>query len=136
MRLKFSPEKMKIRIVIFFNYWLPPILWAALIFSLSGVPNLNSGLEAFWDVFLRKLVHATEFGVLFLLLFRAWRGYDFKFWPAWFLSLILAAGYAFLDEFHQLFVLERQGKFFDIFIDSLGILFCAAIILFFKLRKK
>lgn len=118
------------------NYWLPPILWAGLIFSLSGVPNLNSGLEAFWDVFLRKLAHATEFGVLFLLLFRAWRGSDFKFWPVWFLSLILAVGFAFSDEFHQLFVAERQGKLFDVFIDSLGVLFVALVIFLLRLEKK
>ncbi len=120
----------------FLNYWLPPILWAALIFSLSGVPNLNSGFVAFWDVFLRKIAHAAEFGVLFLLLFRAWRGSDFKFWPAWFLSLILAVLFAFSDEFHQLFVPDRQGKLFDVFVDSLGVLFGGAAVLFFKLRKK
>lgn len=120
----------------FLFYWLPPVLWAALIFSLSGVPNLNSGLEAFWDVFLRKLAHAGEFGILAALLFRAFRGYNFNFWKSLIFSFILAVAYAFLDEFHQLFVVDRQGKLFDVFIDSLGVLLAGVAVLFFKLRKK
>jgi len=121
---------MKIGKIIF--YWLPPILWAGLIFSLSGVPNLNSGLEAFWDVFLRKLAHATEFGIPVLFLFRAFRGYNFSFWKSLIFSFFLAVAFAFSDEFHQLFVIDRQGKLFDVLIDSLGILLINFLIVFWN----
>lgn len=129
-------EIMQMKFIKFFNFWLPPIFWASLIFSLSGMPNLNSGLAAFWDVFLRKLAHATEFGILAVLIFRAFRGYNLGFWKSWALGLILAVAYAFLDEFHQLFVFERQGKLFDVFVDGLGVIFIGAIIFLFYLTKK
>lgn len=122
-------------LIKFFKYWSPVLLWAGIIFSLSATPNLNSGLAAFWDIFWRKLAHAGEFGILAFLIFRALRGYDYKFWPALAISAFLSLGYAFLDEYHQLFVPMRQGKLFDVFIDSLGIVFAGFLILFFSRRQ-
>ena len=106
----------------FLIYWLPVILWAGGIFYLSGVPNLNSGLPVFWDVFWRKLAHATEFGVLNLLLFRALFGYGVSFKKALWWSLILTILYAISDELHQYFVPLRQARWQDIGQDSLGAL--------------
>ena len=54
------------------NLWLPVVLWAALIFTFSSIPSLGTGLGT-WDLVLRKLAHAAEFGVLGALLFRALR---------------------------------------------------------------
>ena len=48
----------------------PPLALMGLIFFLSSISDLNSGLGA-WDLFLRKCAHMTEFGVLFLLWWRA-----------------------------------------------------------------
>jgi len=47
--------------------WRHLVAWAALIFALSSVPDLNSGLGG-WDLVLRKLAHATEYGILGALL--------------------------------------------------------------------
>ncbi|KKS65576.1 MAG: VanZ family protein [Parcubacteria group bacterium GW2011_GWA1_42_7] len=119
----------------FLKYILPVSVWAGIIYSLSATPNLNSGLAAFWDVFWRKLAHAGEFSILTFLLFRAFRGYDYKFRSALAISVFLSLGYAFLDEFHQLFVPMRMGKLFDVFIDILGIVFAAFVIIWIKFRK-
>jgi len=50
--------------------WLPVLAWAALIFALSSVPSLSTGL-GLWDLVLRKLAHAGEYAVLGALLARA-----------------------------------------------------------------
>ena len=48
----------------------PPLLLMGLIFFLSAQPDLNSGLGT-WDTVLRKLAHMAEFGLLWLLWWRA-----------------------------------------------------------------
>ncbi len=113
----------------FAKYWSPAILWAIMIFYLSSVPGLNSGLDVFWDVFLRKLAHASEFGILAVLIFFAWRGYEIKFKKALIWSLVLAIVYAALDEIHQSFVPMREARLRDVGVDSLGALFVSALIL-------
>ena len=80
--------------------WLPVVAWAALIFALSSVPDLGTGLGT-WDLVLRKLAHAAEYAVLGLLLVRAVRR------PG--LALALGALYAVSDEIHQQFVEGRRG---------------------------
>ncbi len=114
-------------------YWLPVFLWAGLIFYLSNVPGLNSGLAIFWDVFWRKLAHALEFAILNFLVFRALRGYGLGFYQALFWGLFLAIFYAFSDEAHQYFVLEREARLRDVGIDSLGVILASGFL--FLLRK-
>ena len=119
----------------FIKYWLPVIFWAGLIFYFSSVPNLSSGLAAFWDVFLRKIAHAGIFGVLFLLVFIAFYfGHKISFKKALIWSLVLAVAYAFSDEAHQYFVPERQARLLDVGFDSLGIFLVGFIVIYFKKR--
>lgn len=123
---------MQLKMVKFLKYWLPVILWAGLIFYLSNVPNLNSGLVAFWDVFLRKLAHAGEFGILNFLIFRGLRGYEVSFKNALILAFASSILYTFFDEAHQYFVAERQARIKDAGIDSLGVGSISLIIIFLK----
>jgi VanZ family protein len=92
--------------------WAPVVLWAALIFAFSSVPDLGTGLGT-WDLVLRKLAHAAEFAVLGGLLLRALRDE----------RAALAAGiaYAASDELHQHFVPGRVGSPLDVLIDSVGV---------------
>ena len=53
-----------------FTVWLPVIAWAAVIFTLSSIPSLSTGLGT-WDTILRKGAHLTEYAVLGGLLYRA-----------------------------------------------------------------
>jgi len=117
----------------FIIYWLPPILWAGGIFYLSGISGLASDMSVFWDVFWRKLFHATEFGILNLLLFRALWGYQMKMDKAIILSFILTALYAVSDEFHQYFVPSRECRLRDMGLDILGAM--AAAVIIFLLRR-
>ena len=93
--------------------WLPVLVWAGVIFTLSSIPSLNSGLGG-WDYVLRKLAHMAEYAILALLLVRATGSY------AW--AFALAVAYACTDEVHQLFVRGRHGSPLDVGIDAIGVL--------------
>jgi VanZ family protein len=93
-------------------WWALVFAWAVLIFTLSSIPDLGTGLGG-WDLGLRKLAHAAEFAVLGFLLARA-------VGPGR-LALGLGIAYAVSDELHQHFVPGRQGSPFDVAIDAVGV---------------
>jgi VanZ family protein len=95
------------------NLWLPVVLWAALIFTLSAIPGLGTGLGT-WDLVLRKLAHAAEYAVLGALLVRALQREP--------LAILVGSAYAVTDEVHQAFVPGRQGAVVDVLIDAVGVL--------------
>jgi len=97
----------------FLKAWGPVIVWAGVIFALSSVPSLNSGLGT-WDDVLRKCAHVTEYAILGFLLVRA-TGRELP-------ALLLGVVYAASDEFHQHFVHGRHGSPVDVLIDSVGLL--------------
>ena len=92
--------------------WAPVLLWAAVIFALSSLSDLGTGLGT-WDLVLRKIAHAGEFAVLGALLLRALR----EDVPA----LALGIAYAATDELHQHFVPGRVGSPLDVVIDAVGV---------------
>jgi VanZ family protein len=94
------------------THWLPVVLWAALIFTLSSIPSLSTGLGT-WDLILRKCAHATEYAVLAVLLVRALE----REAPA----LALGVLYAASDEVHQAFVRGRHASPIDVAIDTVGL---------------
>jgi VanZ family protein len=98
--------------------WGPAVAWAALIFILSSIPDLGTGLGG-WDVLLRKLAHAAEFAILGALLVRALRR------PGW--AVALGIAYAVSDELHQSFVPGRQGSALDVALDSVGVVLGAVL---------
>jgi len=105
----------------FLRNWGPAIAWAALIFSLSSIPSLHSGFAC--DFLLRKMAHVTEYFVLTFLLYRALKN-SFGL-QGFYLTAVLASIsllYAISDEFHQIFVVGREGCPRDVLIDSLGII--------------
>lgn len=100
--------------------WLPAALWAGLIFAFSAMPDLQSGLPQ--DFFLRKVAHAVEFGVLTLLVARAFRHaerWDAKRALAG--AFVVSVLYAFSDELHQMFVPGRSAALRDVGVDAIGI---------------
>jgi len=99
--------------------WLPVLVWAGVIFALSSIPSLNSGLGT-WDFVLRKCAHMTEYAILAVLLVRATGSY------AW--AFALAVAYAATDEVHQLFVRGRHGSAVDVAIDALGAVIGLAVV--------
>ncbi len=99
----------------------PPLALMALIFALSAQPDLNSGLGS-WDTVLRKLAHMGEFGLLWLLWWRALgHGHPLP-------SVLITLAYAASDELHQTFVDGRVGSPVDVAIDAAGVGIAGALV--------
>ena len=88
------------------------LVWAALIFALSSVPDLGTGLGT-WDLVFRKIAHAGEYAVLGALLARATGRTG--------LAFALGTLYAVSDEIHQSLVPGRLGSPLDVAIDAAGV---------------
>ena len=141
----------------FVRYWMPVIVWMALIFlgstdmlsaehtSCFLVPFLRwidpqisfAALNAI-QLGIRKLGHLTEYAILAMLLWRALRGgtrwqmqMSILFLIAWVACAIFAAS----DEFHQSFVPSRMSSPHDVIIDICGALIGLAICWAFARRK-
>lgn len=99
----------------------PPLALMALIFVLSAQPDLGTGLGTI-DLIGRKLVHATEYGLLFVLWLRALG------WRAPWAAALIAIAYAASDELHQTFVDGRHGTPVDVLIDSVGVAVAALVL--------
>jgi VanZ family protein len=142
----------------YIRFWLPVILWMCFIFWMStdtfSSENTSSWVEAILYLFfpgisaqtvdlihtlLRKLGHVTEYFILGLLLFRAFRGETSKKWSwRWtVLALLFVVCYAASDEFHQSFSLAREASVTDVGIDTLGgILSQIAVAFTFSRRER
>lgn len=136
-------------------YWLPPLAWMAAIFyfSTDSFSGENTG-SLLYDIFhfvfpsltyeqfrpihfvIRKVAHFTEYGLLALLLFRAFRSGDAVRWQwrwavgAWLLVVV----YALTDEYHQTFVASRTGTINDSMVDILG--GTTALVVLWLIRRK
>jgi len=105
----------------------PPLALMGLIWLGSAQPDLSSGLGAI-DFAGRKLVHATEFGLLWWLWHRALG------WERPGAAAVIALGWAGIDEYHQTFVDGRHGTPVDAAIDAFGVL--VAWVLDGRLRRR
>jgi VanZ family protein len=129
------------------NYWLPPIVWAAVILIAStdlfsgsntagvlqriavtifGYRLAPATLETL-NHLVRKGAHLTEYGILSALTFRALRSEkqvrgEKRSWnPRWAIgAIVLAACIASIDEIHQSFVPSRTGTWHDAILDAAG----------------
>jgi VanZ family protein len=104
----FSAEH-TLRIIIPLLHWLLPFA------SQNMLELLHFGI--------RKAAHITEFGMFSAAVFHGIRGEC----PGWriewaVMALLIAAGYAGLDEWHQSFVPTRGARIGDVLIDSTGAL--------------
>jgi len=137
------------------KYWAPPIIWMSTIFlfSTDAFSGDNTG-SLLWKVvifiypgatremfnsihfFVRKAGHFTEYAILALLLFRAFRSGSRERWrfrwafSSWFVAFL----YASLDEYHQTFTRRRTGSVYDSLIDASGAA-TALVLLWFLSRR-
>ncbi len=124
----------------FARYWLPALAWTALVLWASSdtfsAENTGSILEAVvtfvvgglkpetfeaLHFLIRKSAHFTEYGILGLMWFRAWRGGRKGHQWRWALAGIgIALATAITDEVHQSFVPSRTGSARDVLLDLTG----------------
>jgi VanZ family protein len=102
------------------KYWVPPVVWAAVIFFFSSLASVKT-TEIYWqDFLLKKTAHMIEYGVFAGLLYRAFRSSSKTAAEALFLSLLIAVLYAASDEVHQLFTPGREPTVRDVVFDIIG----------------
>jgi VanZ family protein len=128
---------------VFLKFWLPALLWMALIFTASSDTHSYEHSSRFFEPLLhwlfpempqpeverihhvfRKCAHLTEYAILALLLWRALHVSKNQLpawsWPKVGGTLLLVFLYAASDEFHQSFVPTRTPLVSDVFIDTAG----------------
>ena len=129
------------RLIRNFRYWVPVLLWMSFIFWMStGIfsadntsliiepilhflkPSMAPEKVALIHGAIRKLGHVTEYFILGILLFRAFRcgSKELLIWRWAFYSMLVVVLYAVSDEFHQSFVSTRTASLIDVGIDTLG----------------
>lgn len=104
------------------KFYLPPVLWAGLIFWNSSRPNVNIPKLGFQNV--DKIAH---FGVYFILGYLIVRAITAEKtlkigWKKNLLILLIGVLYAASDEFHQLFVPGRSADLADWIADLVGVI--------------
>ncbi len=99
------------------SLWVPPLLYAALIFHFSSEPNPLPQLTAHvWD----KWLHLVEYGGLGLLVSRALLGEGMTRARAVLVAVLVASAYAASDEWHQALVPSRSSDALDWVADAIG----------------
>ena len=121
-------------------HWVPVTLWLSFIFLMSTgtfsaentatvvgavigffFPGLSPDTAELVHEMVRKAAHVTEYFILGLLLFRAFRapGEGWRWRYALFATVGVAL-WALGDEFHQSFVATRTASLVDVGIDTTG----------------
>jgi VanZ family protein len=120
--------------------WVQPLAWACVISILSTdefssdhtsrfitpvlhwlFPRASAQTLELMHFFIRKMAHVTEYFIFSILLFHGVRGKDRGWklrWAIW--AVVIAGGYASLDEFHQVFVPSRHASPWDALLDTTG----------------
>jgi VanZ family protein len=88
----------------------------------SILPFLSEGGFQSLHFLIRKAGHFTEYAILALLLYRAFRYRSATHWKrSWaFSALLIVAIYALSDEYHQAFTAMRTASIYDSLIDIAG----------------
>ena len=147
-----------VRAAQFTKYFLPVLLWMALIFGGSthlGAsrntsriigpvlrwfnPNVTDETIRRIQFAIRKCGHAVEYAILCLLVWRALRhrhstpttGWSWKHARQ---AVLISALYAATDEFHQSFVISRESSLWDVLLDTAGA--AGAIFLLWRIGRK
>jgi VanZ family protein len=120
--------------------WWPAIVWAIAISGFSTgaftsentsriiipilhflFPHASPDTLAFMHHIIRKCAHFTEYFIFSLLILRGFRAGEKGTRLRWaLLTILIVAGYASLDEFHQSFVPGRTPAVTDVLIDTTG----------------
>lgn len=122
------------------RWWWPALAWAAVIAAFSTDPFSSTHTSriivpllhwlfpawpgrtlALWHHYIRKAAHVSEYFLLSLFLVRAIRAGRGGWRLAWAgTAVAIAAGWAAIDEVHQMYVPSRGPSIRDVLIDVSG----------------
>lgn len=105
----------------FLKYWLPTLLWAFLIFNMSGRSSIHT-TDVYWQDFVfKKTAHFIEYFIFAVLIYRSLKNTTgFSKEKILILSFVITVFYAASDEFHQSFIPGREPRIRDVVIDAIG----------------
>lgn len=137
--------------------FVPAVLWMGMIYIFSDQPADLSTEESFglatqiveiyagfsggmegpeqleWSLaiepILRKAAHMSEYALLAVLLYPAFKRLHISYRRAALFSLLICVLYSCTDEWHQTFVFGRSGSIRDVIIDTLGAAAALSVIL-------
>lgn len=105
------------------NRWLPPFIWAVVIFLFSSYPTTRAS-EIHWkDFIVKKTAHIVEYAILTTLSYRALKMSGVEKKKAGYFSIFVSMLYGLTDEFHQSFTPGRDPQPRDVFFDTIGAVF-------------
>jgi VanZ family protein len=107
---------------ILIKYWAPVILYCGIIVFLSSQSHPSQHLPSFLFGMSDKLLHAMEYGILGILLYRAFHQTT-RTTVSIILSIICVVIFGISDEIHQWFVPNRQAELWDLLADTIGATF-------------
>ena len=113
------------KIILYLKAYLPPIIWASLIFFLSNQNDLPGVPTPVLDLIIKQSAHVFVYGVLHFLIQRAIQLTTPKNQKKALFTLapiVLTLIYALTDEYHQSFIPGREATWIDIGFDTLGIM--------------
>jgi VanZ family protein len=119
----------------FIMYHLPALLYAALIFYVSGLRSISPPPFGFsWD---DKIYHFGEYALLSFFIFIALKYYRQESIRKYIhlVAIVIACIFAASDEIHQFFVPGRDSQLGDLLADSLGAILTQVAIWFYLKRK-
>jgi VanZ family protein len=99
---------------------VPPVLWAAVIFTFSSFSTATTSEFFLTDFVIKKTAHVVEYAIFAALIYRALKESGVNKKKAGFYAIAVAAIYAVSDEFHQSFTPGRQPTLRDIIFDTIG----------------
>lgn len=91
-------------------------------FDMELTPAQTSRVTAKAEHYVRKLAHFSEYFLLAVSIALPLYVYGIRGIFLVLVAGVICCGYAFFDEFHQLFVSGRNGSYKDVLIDSCGAL--------------
>ncbi len=119
----------------FVKYYLPAILWAALLFVLSSIPS--AALPSFAIKIKDLLLHFAAYSVFgYLLLLAIIQTPGRASGKLLFLVFIIGMVYGATDELHQKLVAGRTCTVHDFLADCAGILFGMAVFMLLPLTLR
>ena len=110
------------KIKLYLNAFLPPILWAGLIFILSNQSNLPGPNVYLFDFLFKKMAHIFVYFVLYFLFYRAIAKTSNSQRLRLILPILICIIYAMSDEIHQSLIPNRYPTLRDVFYDSFGVM--------------
>lgn len=114
-----QPSHSQSKTWLFMKYWGPVLFYCSMIVYLSSQSYPSQHLPSFLYSMSDKLLHGLEYGVLGILLYRAFHQTT-RTLASMSLAILCAVGFGISDEIHQWFVPNRQIDIWDLLADTLG----------------